>query len=72
MTTPSLEAEAVRLGIIPPKPDPFEWMNTAIYEPAPLPRAYGRSRSWFWPVFVTLALLFIVTGALVALSGWRL
>lgn len=32
-------------------------------------RTYLKHRSWFWPVFVVLALIAIVTGSLVALSG---
>lgn len=71
MTSPRLENEAIRLGIIAPKPDSFEWMNATIYEPAPLPFAYGRSRSWRLYLALVFAVLAVATGALIALSGWR-
>jgi hypothetical protein len=49
-----------------PDRDAFDWMYQAIYEPTPAPRYAARNR--FTPVFVTLAIIAIVTGGLIAWS----
>jgi uracil-DNA glycosylase len=50
--------------------DNITWLNDAvIYEPAPLPRGYGRAKpAKFWRVFLILAVLAVSAGALIALS----
>lgn len=70
MTTPALEREAIRLGIIAPAaPTPYPWEAQAIYEPRPLPRAYGKPRR-FWRMFWVACGVVVIGGALVGLV-WR-
>lgn len=67
MTSPKLENEAIRLGILAPKQNPYAWLNEPIYEPAPLPsRTVHRRR--VRQVFWLLALLAIICGGL---FGWN-
>lgn len=68
MTTPALENEAIRLGIIPPKPDPFAWMQETVYEPAPIQRTIIRRRRYVRIIFAALSVASIVGGILAALS----
>jgi hypothetical protein len=58
----------------------FKGKFQPIYEPPYVPpathsgnrrRAYLKHRSWVLPVLVTLGILFIVCGALMALAGWE-
>lgn len=47
----------------------FPWMQNACYEPAPLPRRYGKPRmSLQLRIFITLAILAVITGALIAVN----
>lgn len=68
MTSPALEHEAIRLGIIKaPEPVRYPWEAQTLFEPAPLPRVM-RKRSRVRFVFSLLALLAVVVGSLAALN----
>lgn len=69
MTTPQLQAEAVRLGIIAKPADPFEWLNEPIYEPPVAPTfkrtmRYSRAKLWC----IALSILSIAMGVLIAVG----
>ena len=48
----------------------FPWEAHTVYEPAPLPRSYGKSRAErrFWRIVIALGILAVIGGAL---AGWN-
>jgi len=61
MTSPALQREAERLGMMPKTPD-FAWLNGTCYEP-PLPPAVARRRVRFWRLFAVTTLLVVISCA---------
>lgn len=48
----------------------YPWMQNACYEPAPLPRHYGKPRmSLALRIFIVLAILVVIGGALAAFNS---
>lgn len=70
MTTPSLQCEAERLGIMPRVEADFSWMLGTCYEP-PMPQRIAHRRARFWRLFAAAALLVVISCALAgfALKG---
>lgn len=67
MTSPRLENEAVRLGIIAKPADPFAWLNEPVYEPPLPPRVQRRRiRARLW--VIGLSLLSVVMGVMIAVG----